>query len=66
MPALVCRGAHDAIVAPEIAGVCAELLPQSRLVTFEASGHAPFLEEQERFETELLAFVADPAGTVAG
>jgi len=63
-PALVMRGAHDAIVDPAIADVCASLLPSSRLVEFADSGHAPFLEERERFNAELLAFVADPAGAV--
>jgi non-heme chloroperoxidase len=66
VPALVCRGAHDAVVDPAIAGVCADLLPNSRLVEFADSGHAPFIEERERFNGELLAFAKDPAGALAG
>jgi pimeloyl-[acyl-carrier protein] methyl ester esterase len=65
-PALICSGVHDAVVDPAIATVCADLLPNARLLQFEDSGHAPFLEERERFNGELLAFVADPAGSVAG
>jgi non-heme chloroperoxidase len=65
-PALICSGAHDAVVDPAIATVAADLLPNARLVPFEDSGHAPFLEERERFNRELLAFVGDPAGSVAG
>ena len=62
VPALVVSGAHDAVVDPAIADVCADLLPQGRLSRYEGSGHAPFIEERERFDAELLAFVADPAG----
>ena len=65
-PTLVCSGDHDAVVDPAIARVAADLLPNARLVHFEGSGHAPFLEERERFNSELLAFVGDPAGSVAG
>lgn len=66
VPALVVTGAHDAIVDPAIAGVAAELLPNSRLSEYANSGHAPFLEERDRFNAELVAFVADPAAALAG
>ena len=65
MPALVCRGDHDVIVDPAIGERAAELFPNSRLVRFSESGHAPFLEEPERFDAELLAFAADPRAAVA-
>lgn len=61
VPALVISGDHDAVVDPAIAGVCADLLPNGRLVKYADSGHAPFIEERERFNGELLAFVANPA-----
>jgi non-heme chloroperoxidase len=60
VPALICQGAHDAIVDPAIAERAAELLPNSRLIMFSESGHAPFLEEREKFNEELLAFAGDP------
>jgi pimeloyl-[acyl-carrier protein] methyl ester esterase len=66
VPALVVRGAHDAVVDPAIADVAAELLPNSRLSEYANSGHAPFLEERERFNAELVAFAADPAAALAG
>jgi pimeloyl-ACP methyl ester carboxylesterase len=66
IPALICQGAHDAIVDPAIAQRAAELLPNSRLVTFAESGHAPFLEEREKFNRQVLAFAADPSGALAG
>lgn len=65
VPALIVKGAHDAVVDPEIAERCAELLPEGRLVEFADSGHAPFVEERERFETELLAFAREVAGAPA-
>lgn len=66
VPSLVFKGAHDAVVDPAIADVCAQLLPSSRLVEFASSGHAPFLEERERFNDELLAFAKDPASSAVG
>jgi non-heme chloroperoxidase len=66
VPALICVGAHDAVVDPAIAGVAAQLLPNSRLVEFAESGHAPFIEERDRFNAELLSFAKDPAGALAG
>lgn len=65
VPAVICRGTNDAIVDPAIAAVAADLLPNSRLVDFNESGHAPFLEERERFNELLVAFAADPSGCVA-
>ena len=66
VPALVVRGAHDAVVDPAIADVTADLLPNSRLSEYENSGHAPFIEEREKFNAELVAFVKDPAGALSG
>ncbi|MEI7626281.1 MAG: alpha/beta hydrolase [Actinomycetota bacterium] len=60
VPALICKGTHDAVVDPAIADVCADLLPNSRLIEFAESGHAPFLEERELFNSELLAFAKNP------
>jgi non-heme chloroperoxidase len=65
IPTLVCSGDHDMIVDPAVAAVCAELLPNARLVRFADSGHAPFLEERERFNAALLSFAADPAAALS-
>jgi non-heme chloroperoxidase len=65
IPALVITGDHDAIVDPAIAERAAELLPSGRLMRFAESGHAPFLEEREKFNRALLDFVADPKAVVA-
>lgn len=56
-PALVLCGRHDAFVAYEAAARAAELLRDARFVGFEDSGHAPFIEEGERYRSELIGFV---------
>lgn len=57
LPALLCVGAGDVIVDPRTSAKAAELLPNGRVVDFADSGHAPFVEEQEKFERELLDFL---------
>jgi non-heme chloroperoxidase len=57
LPALLCVGTEDLVVVPETSTRAAEMLPNARLVEFEESGHAPFIEEQEKFERELLDFL---------
>jgi pimeloyl-ACP methyl ester carboxylesterase len=57
LPALLCVGAGDVIVDPRTSAKAAEMLPNARAVEFADSGHAPFLEEQEKFERELLDFL---------
>lgn len=58
LPVLLCVGAADVVVDPRTSPAAAELLPNGRVVDFAESGHAPFIEEQEKFERELLDFVA--------
>ncbi len=58
VPALLCVGAADVVVDPRTSAKAGELLPDSRVVDFAESGHAPFIEEQGKFESELLGFLA--------
>lgn len=60
-PALVCHGRHDLHVPLHFGEALAQLLPNGRLVVFDDSGHAPFLEEPQLFLAELMAFLADGA-----
>lgn len=55
-PALVIGGTHDAIVPIGIARTAADLLPSATFAEFEASGHAPFVEENARYCDELVRF----------
>jgi non-heme chloroperoxidase len=57
LPVLLCSGPDDQIVDHRTSVRADELLPNSRLVTFDNSGHAPFLEESERFDAELAGFL---------
>ncbi|WP_459615785.1 alpha/beta fold hydrolase [Bordetella sp. 2513F-2] len=58
-PVLLVYGAQDALVAaePSIARATA-LNPRIRVQRYPASGHAPFIEEPDRFNRDLAAFVA--------
>jgi pimeloyl-[acyl-carrier protein] methyl ester esterase len=56
-PALLLHGAHDQIVAFDTSVEAAKMLPDARLVEFDGSGHAPFLEESERYRREVLEFL---------
>lgn len=56
----VFHGRQDKLVPFDIGKFTADRLPNSRLVVFENSGHAPPLEESKRFNEELLAFLDEP------
>lgn len=49
VPVLVTVGRHDFITPPEASEEIHDLLPNSRLVIFEESGHSPNIEQQEEF-----------------
>lgn len=56
-PFLAVVGAKDGVVDPGIGRAAAELAPNGRLVEFAECGHAPFLEDGDRYRAELVAFV---------
>jgi non-heme chloroperoxidase len=56
-PAVSMAGRHDAFVPYGGQARAVELLPNATLVTFEESGHAPFLEEGEKYRKALLDFL---------
>ncbi|MGE8658385.1 MAG: alpha/beta fold hydrolase [Achromobacter sp.] len=62
-PMLLIYGARDALVraAPSMERA-RQLNPRVRTTVYAASGHAPFLEEAERFNRDLAAFVDAAAG----
>jgi pimeloyl-ACP methyl ester carboxylesterase len=55
-PVLMMHGVHDAFVAIEGARQLADQHPHVRLVEFQHSGHAPFLEERDLFSATLRTF----------
>jgi pimeloyl-ACP methyl ester carboxylesterase len=58
MPVMLIWGSEDPIIPAEHGRAAHELIPHSRLVEFEGSGHWPQLDDPERFCDELLDFIA--------
>lgn len=56
VPVLVTVGRHDFITPPEASEEIHELLPNSRLVIFEESGHSPNIEQQDEFLATVREF----------
>jgi pimeloyl-ACP methyl ester carboxylesterase len=58
-PALIVWGAHDTLVPVKDAKRMEELIPDSRRVVFERTGHVAMLERPERFNRLLREFLAE-------
>jgi proline iminopeptidase len=56
-PTLLIVGRHDPQTPVRVSRALHQRIPDSQLVVFERSGHAPFLEEPERFTEVLTAFL---------
>ena len=54
---LVTHGAKDDLIKLAAAQYTASVVPGAKLSVYEDVGHAPFLEQPERFNRELAAFV---------
>jgi proline iminopeptidase len=63
-PTLVTVGRADWVTPVSSAETIASLIPDSRLVVFEKSGHSPQFEEFERFQEVLRGFVHEVYGTL--
>jgi pimeloyl-ACP methyl ester carboxylesterase len=57
MPALLLRGASDGLVSQSYLEGYAKLLPNARTVVIAEAGHAPQLEQPERFADAVLSFL---------
>jgi pimeloyl-ACP methyl ester carboxylesterase len=57
IPTLILHGRLDKICSYDLAEQMHALVPQSKLVPFEKSGHALFIEEREKFNSELINFI---------
>ncbi len=57
LPTLIMHGIHDNVVPFVLSEIQNRLLANSRLIPFENSGHALFIEEQDRFNEELSCFI---------
>jgi proline iminopeptidase len=58
VPTLVLTGRFDRVALPRYAVQFRQLMPQAEFVMFERSGHAPFIEEPERHDAMMRAFLA--------
>ena len=56
-PTLILHGGRSQLYGEETAAHLAATLPNASVLRFEASGHAPHLEEPERFNRALAEFV---------
>jgi proline iminopeptidase len=57
IPTLVIVGRHDPLTPLPYSEELIRGIPNSHLVIFENSGHAPFIEEPELFQKEMMAFL---------
>ena len=56
---LILQGRNDHIVSYELAEQLNKAIPDSKLVPFENSGHALFVEEPDKFNKELIEFAGN-------
>lgn len=61
-PTLVVWGRNDPLVPVSHAADYQRLIPDSRSVIYEDTGHLPMLERPARFNAEVLRFLGDDAG----
>jgi len=59
IPTLIMQAKEDHIVAYALAQQMNKAIAGSRLVTFDKSGHALFIEEREKFNNEFLKFIKE-------
>jgi pimeloyl-ACP methyl ester carboxylesterase len=62
-PTLFLRGESDGLVSADYLAAYARLLPNARIDTIAAAGHAPHVEQPEAFAAKVLAFL--DAGAVS-
>ncbi|MDJ1501607.1 alpha/beta hydrolase [Xanthocytophaga agilis] len=61
VPTLILHGTQDKICSYDLAEQTHKLLANSKLVPLEKSGHALFIEEREKFNSELIKFLESQA-----
>jgi len=59
VPTMILAGRHDFACTPGRAAEMNGLMPNSRLVVFERSGHFPYLEEPQGFALAVRAFLSE-------
>lgn len=59
IPTLLIHGDDDAVVAVDLSVTNQALIPGSELIRYPGIGHAPFLEDADRFNRDLNQFMED-------
>jgi non-heme chloroperoxidase len=57
VPILSIVGGQDQVVDPQVCRSVSDYNPQASIVEFDSSGHAPFIDETERYNAELIGFI---------
>jgi len=58
LPVLISHGLEDQVILSELSRWLGTVIPNAKLSFFQESGHAPFFEEADRFNSELEVFAA--------
>lgn len=64
VPLLAAYGCRSQFFSEAASAFLEVTAPHARRIAFEASGHAPHLEEPDRFNALLSEFIADPKATI--
>ncbi len=59
IPVMISHGRKDHYSLPLLADLLHRHIPNSRLCWFEQSGHMPFFQKSEQYNSTLAAFVSD-------
>lgn len=59
LPVLICVGRYDRVAIPKVAWEMNKMIPNSKLVIFEKSGHRPWVEETEPYFKTVEEFLGD-------
>lgn len=66
VPTLVLSGRHSTVLGPRYGRAAAALLPHGKHIVFEESSHALQLEERDKFQDALSAFVTGGSAQISG
>jgi proline iminopeptidase len=58
VPTLICVGRADRVAPVKIAWEMNQLIPGSKLIVYERSGHRPWIEEKDLYFTNLVQFLS--------
>lgn len=58
-PVLVIRGMHERLSLPPMHAQILDVLPRATAHEYDTSGHSPFWEEPDRFNSDLAAFIQE-------